>query len=208
MPMPSSGDAMRAFSRRALLRGGLGGVALLGLGSLGLSLQPTRRGAAPSEPLRALTPDEHAVLEAVAARVCPAPAPDVPGPAALAVALQADRMFEHAHPEALDGLKTALKLLESPLVGALTLGHVRPFTQLEPAQQDAVLLAWRDSSVAVRRSVFRALSALVASLYYGDRRTWPGVGYPGPPSASALRVAYAENLVDQRALLAPGAEDA
>lgn len=204
--MSSPSDPTRSFSRRAWLKGGLGSLALLGLGGLGLSLQSTKRAAEPDAPLKVLTPNEHAILAAVAARLCPAPGPDVPGADALGVALEADRMFEHAHPEAIDGLKTALALLESPLVGAVVFERVRPFTQLDPETQDAVLLAWRDSSIAVRRSVFRALSALVASIYYGDRRAWPGIGYPGPPSVSALRVAYAENLVDQRALLAPGGE--
>jgi hypothetical protein len=193
----------RGFSRRAWLRGGLASLALLGLGGVGLSLQATRRPRRPSEPLRVLTEDEHAILAAVAARLCPQPGPDVPGADAIEVALQADRLFERADPDATAGLKTALALLESPLVGAAFLEHARPFTQLAPEQQDAVLLAWRRSKIATRRTAYRALASLAGSIYYGDARVWPGVGYPGPPSPAAMRAAYAENLVDQRALLAP-----
>jgi hypothetical protein len=199
-------DAARGFTRRNLLRGGLAGSALLALGGVGLALQSTRRGTPPAEALRVLTEDEHAILAAVAARVCPQPGPDVPGAEALGIALAADRLFELAGPEATSGVKSALGLFESGLAGAIFFEHARPFTQLAPEDQDAVLLAWRDSSVALRRTVFRALSALVASLYYCDPRTWPGIGYPGPPDRHALRSAYAENLVDQRALAAPGDE--
>jgi hypothetical protein len=197
-------DAARGFTRRRLLQGSLAGGALLALGGVGLALQSTRRGAPPSQPLAALTEDEHAILAAVAARVCPQPGPDVPGADALEIALAADRLFDLAGPEATAGVKSALALFESGLVGALFVEHARPFTQLSGEDQDAVLLAWRDSSVLLRRTVFRALSALTSSLYYSDSRTWPGVGYPGPPDRRALRDAYAENLVDQRALSAPG----
>lgn len=197
-------DAARKLTRRNLLRGSLVGGALLSLGGVGLAMQSTRRGTAPSEPLRVLTEDEHAILAAVAARVCPQPGPDVPGADALEIALAADRLFELAGPEATAGVKSALALFESGLAGALFFEHARPFTQLSGEDQDAVLLAWRDSSVGVRRTVFRALSALVSSLYYCDPRTWPGIGYPGPPDRHALRAAYADNLVDQRALAAPG----
>ena len=201
-----SADPTRAFSRRALLRGGLAGSVLLGLGAVGTALQPTRRGAEPAEDLRVLTPDEHAIVAAIAARVCPAPRPDVPGADAIGVALQADRMFERADPEAIAGVKSALALFESGLVGALFFERVRPFTQLTGEEQDAVLLAWRDSSVPLRRTVFRALSALVSSIYYSDDRVWPGIGYPGPPSPAAMRAAYADNLIDLAALQEPGGD--
>jgi hypothetical protein len=201
-------EATRAFSRRTWLKGGLVSAALLSAGGLGLALWPTRRGLGPSEPLRVLTEDEHAILAAIAGRVCPRPGPDVPGADAVGVATIADRLLERTEPEAVEGLKTALALFESGLVGALFLERARPFTQLSGEQQDAVLVAWRDSSVALRRTLYRALSALVASIYYGDPRTWPGIGYPGPPDRAALRAAYRDNLVDQRALLEPGGQDA
>lgn len=200
---PAAG-AVAAFSRRRLLRGSLVGGALLGLGGVGLGLYPTRRGAPPAEPLRALTEDEHAIVAAVARRVCPAPGPDVPGADAIGVALLCDRLLDRSDPEVLAGLKSALALFENALTGALFFERAQPFTHLSAQEQDGVLSAWRDSSVALRRTVFRALSALTSSIYYADPRVWPGIGYPGPPDRAALRAAYAENLVDLRALSAPG----
>jgi hypothetical protein len=207
-PAPTTpAQALSAFSRRNLLRGGLGGAVLLALGGVGLGLQSTRRGAAPAEALSVLTLDEHAILSAVAARVCPQPGPDVPGADAIGVGLLADQTLLRAGPETTADVKAVLALFENGLTGALFLERVRPFTQLDPAAQDAVLLAWRDSSVALRRTVYRALSSLTTAIYFGDARVWPGVGYPGPPDPAALRRAYAAQLVDLAALRAPGAED-
>lgn len=198
--------SLSLFSRRNLLRGGLGSAVLLGLSGVGLGLQSTRRGAAPSEDLRVLTLDEHAIFAAVAARVCPPPGPDVPGADALGIGLLADRMLEAAGPEMAGDVKTVLALFESGLTGAIFFERVRPFTQLDPATQDAVLLAWRDSSVPLRRTVYRALSSLATALYFGDARVWPGIGYPGPPNPAALRQAYAAQVVDLASLRAPGGD--
>jgi hypothetical protein len=201
VPKPTA--SLGLFSRRALLKGSLGGAALLGLGGVGLSLQGSRLAPAPSEALRVLTLAEYSVVAAVAARVCPAPRPDVPGADAIGVALLTDRLLERAGPEATADVKTVLALFENGLTGAMFFERVRPFTALDAEDQDRVLLAWRSSSVLLRRTVYRALSALTSSLYFGDPRVWPGLGYPGPPSPSGLRQAYAAQLVDLEALRAP-----
>lgn len=204
VPTGAPERAVAAFSRRRLVRGSLAGAAILGLGGVGLSLYPTRRATPVTAWLRVLSEDEHAIVAAIARRICPAPGPDVPGADAVEVALQADRLLERTDPEAVAGLKTVLALFESALTGAVFFERAQPFTHLSDEAQDAVLCAWRDSSVGLRRTIFRALSALVSSIYYGDPRTWPGIGYPGPPDRAALRAAYAENLIDLRALAAPG----
>jgi len=206
-PTPSPAATLALFSRRNLLLGGIGSAVVLGLGGAGLALQSTRRGASPGEELRVLTLDEHAIVAAVAARVCPQPGPDVPGADAIGVGLLADRLLECAQPEAVADVKTVLALFESGLTGAIFFERTRPFTHLEGAEQDRVLLAWRGSSVTIRRTVYRALSALATSLYFSDARVWPGLGYPGPPSPSGLRRAYAAQLVDLAALRAPGGDE-
>ena len=208
MTTPTPQASLGLFSRRNLLRGGIGSAALLALGGVGLGLQSTRLGAAPAEALLVLTPEEHAILAAIARRVWPSPGPDVPGADAVGVGLLADRLLSHADPGTAVDVKSVLALFENGLVGALFGERVRPFTQLAPEAQDAVLLAWRDSSVALRRTVFRALSTMVTALYYGHPSVWPGIGYPGPPDPVAFRAAYAAQVVDLASLRAPGAEDA
>jgi hypothetical protein len=203
---PPPAATLALFSRRNLMLGGLGAAAVAGLGGLGLALQSTVRGPAPSDALQVLTLDEHAIVAAVARRVCPEPGPDVPGADAIDVGLLADRLLASADEHAVADVKTVLALFESGLVGAVFLERARPFTALSPTDQDRVLLAWRGSSVLLRRSVYRALASLCTSLYYADPRVFPGIGYPGPPDPAALRRAYADQLVDLAALRAPGHE--
>jgi hypothetical protein len=184
------------FSRRAMLRGGIISIAVVGVAGAGIALQKTKPRALPKEGLKTLTPDQYAVLYAIAARICPAQSAGVPGIEEIDVALIVDRMLELADPDMKAGLATALGIVESGLAGALFFERVSPFTALSPEDQDRVLIAYRDSSVAVRRTVFRSFSTLLGSVYYGDPRSWPSVGYPGPPSAEGLRVAYAPQLVE------------
>lgn len=170
------------------------------LGGIGLALQPSRLRPRPSGGLRVFSEAEYATLVALAERACPSSGPGLPGPTELGVAAMADAMFATAEDDVKKGIKMALTIVESGLVGALFLERARPFTQLSPADQDRVLLAMRDSSVGVRRTLFRALTGLASSIYYGDPRVWPSLGYPGPPEPAALRAAYSENLVDWSAL--------
>jgi hypothetical protein len=190
------------FSRRAFLKTGAAGLALVALASFGLAAQRTRLRAAPSAGLKVLSQAEYSILAAIAARFCPAPAPGVPGADEMDVALLADRLFERAEDDIQAGLKLALHVVESPLTGAALLEHTAPFTQLSPEKQDSALEWFRISRVALRRTIYRSMSGLVGALYYGDPRSWPGVGYPGPPDPAALRRAYSAQLVDLASLRA------
>lgn len=143
-----------------------------------------------------LSAEEYAILAAVADRVCPQPRAGVPGATALDIASVADAVFSRASEDAQDGVKMALRIFENGLTGALFFERVTPFTALSAEDQDRTLEAFRTSKVAVRRTIFRALSGLVGSLYYGHPDTWPGIGYGGPPDRIALRAAYASQLVD------------
>ena len=200
-PGPTEASQPR-FSRRALVRGGLASLALVAISGTAIALRGTRLASLPAAGLKGLSPGEYSVLAAVARRICPAPRAGVPGADAIDVALLADRLFERADDDARDGVRTAIRIFENGLAGALFLERVTPFTALSPDAQDRTLLAFRDSRVGVRRSLYRALSGLCGSLYYGDPRSWPSVGYPGPPDARALRAAYAGQLVDFAALRA------
>jgi hypothetical protein len=181
-----------------LLRGGLIGVGLLATASVGLSLQRTRLIPVPREGLKVLSRAEYSILTAIARQLVPAEGG--PGVAPIDVALLADQLLEHVEEDVVDGIKLALGLVESGLVGALLFEHVRPFTQLSAEAQGRALEWLRVSRIPLRRTIYRSFSGLAGSLYYGDPRAWPSVGYPGPPDPTALRTAYAGQLVDLAAL--------
>jgi len=192
----TSPPSTSGFSRRALLRSGLVGFGLVMIGGTSIAMRTGTPRRLPRGGLQVLSPAEYATFAAIADRVCPEPRPGVPGASALDVAALADRLFVHASDDAREGVKTALRIFENGLTGALFLERVTPFTALSPEEQDRTLLAFRSSRVTIRRTLFRALSSLAASLYYGHPDAWPSVGYPGPPDRDALRAAYASQLVD------------
>jgi hypothetical protein len=194
------------LSRRALLRSGLAGLGLVALSGGAIALRGTKLRAMPPGGLRVLSLAEYSILAAIADRMCPAKAPGVPGASDLDVAFLADRMLENALPDAQQGVKLATRIVENGLTGALFFERVTPFTQLAPAEQDRALRAFKHSKVAVRRTLFRALSGLTGAMYYGHPDTWPSVGYPGPPDHVAMREAYRDQLVDFDALRARPAE--
>ena len=136
MPAPAPLDRRR-FLRRGLFGGGL----LLFGGTLPFVFRTTLRGIAPRGPLRLLSPDEYAVLAAVAARIVPGDGADSrwPRAGALDCAGKVDALMATAHPDVGNDLRRLLRLCESGFLGTFTAGSPRPFTRAPAAEQDARL---------------------------------------------------------------------
>lgn len=165
------------MQRRTLLKRGLFGGALLAVGGgTALALFPSRRVHAPRRPLAALDEARFNVMAAIAARVVV-----VEGADPVEIAHTVDDALARAVPEARSDLLSVLGLLESALVGALLDARLRPFTQLDPEDQDRVLLAWRDSRLTLRRGAYKALKNLCVTSFYRKESGWAAAGYPGPP---------------------------
>jgi gluconate 2-dehydrogenase subunit 3-like protein len=175
MTMPT----LASPSRRSLLKRGLLGGGLLLLGGAGfLATRGTRRGQPPPRPLSVLSEDEYAVMEAFTARIV------APGPGAPPLdeaAWNADQILTLVDPSAQKEVKRLLGLFESALGGFLFGLRTRPFTRLDPAEQDEVLREWHHSRLLVRRTGFSALKTLALAGYYSTSRTWAYMSYPGPP---------------------------
>jgi hypothetical protein len=193
--MTSEGQRATWSRRRFVQTGLVGGAALALLGGV-LAARGSRLRKPPARGLSLLTPQEYAVLCALADRICPAGGEGAPGALALDVPATIDA-FLASGPESLQrDVKAVLFVVENALVSALLLERTRPFTQLDAAEQDAALYAMRDSRLPLRRAMFNALKGMCASFYYGDQRTWARIGYPEPPPLAGLRAGFTADLVD------------
>jgi hypothetical protein len=165
------------LSRRRFLRAGLigglllGGAALVGKQTSGYSLdEATRRR------LRALSPKEYLILQAVARRVLAPDEPGAPSADRVEVALAVDAYLAKLPRELTSDVRALLHLVEH---GSSLFTGAR-FTRMSPAAQDATLADWQRSSLTVRRRGFQALRTLSFLGYWRDDRTWPLLGYSGP----------------------------
>ena len=195
-------------TRRGLIKKTLGGALLLAAaGAVPVALRKTKlRAVAPGRTLLFFTPAEYSIWAAVADRILareptwitqehndgpPLPGagqveaaekrPTAPTPAAVDVAGKADAFLAPLDAASAKDLKQLLGLFDSALFSLLTGGPPRPFTQLEPAEQDAHLKSWQTSRLAIRRTGFQAMKRLCCAIYFGAPAAYASMGYPGPP---------------------------
>jgi hypothetical protein len=169
--------------RRFLKRGVVGGGLLFLVGLLPLTFRSTLIRKPPRGPLRLLNAQEHAIFAAVAARVVPGDGASEKWPTAEALdcAGKVDALMATTHPDVGADFRRLLRLFESSALGLALAGAPRPFTRETPADQDALLEAWRRSRVAVFRSGYQALKRLAEAAYYASPEVYALIGYPGPP---------------------------
>jgi hypothetical protein len=161
--------------RRSFLKRGIfGGVVLA---AAGLGLWPSRKDHAPKRALKVLDERRFAILAAVAARTVTAPKADP-----VEVAHRVDDYLALQTTEVKGDVKNLLLLFENALAGLLFDFRAKPFTRLSPESQDAVLLAWRDSRILVRRAGYHALRKLTLSAHWSMPEHWADAHYPGPPT--------------------------
>lgn len=163
------------MQRRSFLKRGLLGGVLLAAGGTTLALSSTKLSFRPARALKVLGEKHFAIMAAIAARTIPE------GGDPVEVTHGVDDVLSIAVPETRDDVRGLLMLFENALAGLIFDGRFKPFTQLDGADQDAVLAAWRDSSITVRRGGYHALRKLTLASYYASTSVWEGVGYPGPP---------------------------
>jgi hypothetical protein len=175
--------ASKLERRRFLKRGLVGGAALVLAGNLPFLLRTTAVRFAPRGQLRLLTREEHAILAAVVARLCPGPqaGPDWPTADALDCAGKIDALMAQVHPDVGKDFRRLLRLLESSYVGTFMAASPRPFTRADGDEQDRRLEAWRRSRFTLPRSGYQAVKRLAHATYYSSPEVYARIGYPGPP---------------------------
>lgn len=179
--MHSSDDLLEALfgepiDRRRFLKRTASGVALLGLGSLlpaGCSRYPK-----PAARLRFLDWREYAIINTVAERLLGAQGAIGARAEQIDVGANVDSLVADWDREAQRQLRTMLRVFEHGTY-LFDLRRKR-FTRLTASRQDEYLAGWMNSTLGVRRVVFRALKLLVAAGFYGEPRAWTHIGYDGP----------------------------
>ncbi len=164
------------WTRRRLLFGAGAGTLLLALGGASVALRPTvlRK---PRRPLRALDPTAFSILTAVVEVICPVD----PSPIALEIPEDIDAFLATCDPRVTHEVAAALRLVENALPSLLLDGDLRPaFSACSIEQRRRVLRAFRDSRIGLRRTIYKALQALVTASYYGHPATFTISGYDPP----------------------------
>ena len=191
------------MKRRGFLKLGIVGGAILIVAGTSIALIPGDRSVHPRSPLLVLTEAQFAVFVALAARVLARTTADP-----LTVAHAVDGTLRYAPPEVAADLGTALSLLDNALVCLLTGRKPVPFTQLTEEGQDAALMAWRDSRIALLRSAYQGLRKLSLAAHYATPAAAAALGYvpsiskPEPPAITAR----GPLVVDAAALRATAAD--
>jgi Gluconate 2-dehydrogenase subunit 3 len=163
-------------SRRNFL---LGFGALASVGASGTAWVRTRGYEAPvGAPLRGLSASEHAIVVAVAERMCAADNGDAPSPSELGVARFVDVQVAMLDAPLRRDLGRFLQCVEH--LAPIAVGARKRFTALPPSMQDQVLRKLESNGSEMCRGGFQGLKALIMMGYYRDDRTFVMLGYEGP----------------------------
>ena len=170
------------FTRRQLLKGGLwSAVGIVAGGWLAVRLTDVSPGA--SAPLKYLGAAEQLMF----AKLADASLSDVL-PAEAAAHQQWLGWITQNVDAAINLLPLALQRETKKLTSMLTFAPTRTlltgqwtgWAKVERAELQAHLEAMRQSDNNTRLTVYRVVHDLVMAGFYGDRRSWPLIGYSGP----------------------------
>ncbi|MBV8639342.1 MAG: hypothetical protein JO322_14780 [Candidatus Eremiobacteraeota bacterium] len=118
------------------------------------------------------------------------------GPVMLAGSLpqgdDAMRAFVEGFDKAVAGLTPSVQaeiaqlftILRVPPLRMLATGVMRPWHLADGEEIARFLNRWRYSNIIQLRSAYDALHQLSHGAWYGNPRSWPQTGYPGPPKLS------------------------
>lgn len=77
-----------------------------------------------------------------------------------------------------------LTLLRMPPTRIVLAGMLRPWHRATHGEIEHFLNRWRYSRFATLRAAYDALHQLCCAAWYGNARSWPAIGYPGPPKVA------------------------
>lgn len=92
-----------------------------------------------------------------------------------------DRAIQGLAPAARTELGQLFALLALAPARRALAGVASPWERATRGEIDAFLEAWRSSGWTLKRSAYDALHQIILAAWYGNPRSWAGIGYPGPP---------------------------
>jgi hypothetical protein len=166
-------------SRRTfLVTGTLGAATLATAGGIAWM----RRAAAPPPP--SLDDDARAILAAIVPAMLAGALPttlSARDEAITATVTGVERAIAGLPPASRKELGELFALLAFAPARRALAGVASPWAQASVAEVDAFLTAWRGSRWALKRSAYDAFHQLIIAAWYANPRSWPAIGYPGPP---------------------------
>ena len=169
-------------TRRTLLKAGIAGVVVLAsVRWLATSNSPRDSLAAQGS---ALDPSAQAVVAAIVPVLLEGALPDVDTSveARAEVVAGVDRAVAGLPPGSRKELEQLFALLSFAPTRCLIAGVWSPWPNASRDSVAAFLDSWRDSRFTLLRSGYGALHQLILAAWYGNSRSWPAIGYGGPPS--------------------------
>jgi hypothetical protein len=167
-------------SRRTFIAAGTAGVAMLALAGWlrGPHAPPT------AATRRALDADAEAIFAAVAPVLLAGAWPQEP--AAHAIALHdtlagIDTAIAGLPPSSRTELGELVALLSLPPVRLAFAGIHGSWSTASPVAVRQFLERCRSSPFLLLRAAYGALHSLTFAAWYGNPKSWPAIGYPGPP---------------------------
>lgn len=92
-----------------------------------------------------------------------------------------DELIARSAPGARNDLRRAITLFNGRLAGFLTTFRPVCFTETSVELRRRRIDAFRNSRLALFRTIYMAIQRLCLACYYSDPRNASAAGYPGPP---------------------------
>ncbi|HEY1438495.1 MAG TPA: hypothetical protein VGG82_13460 [Casimicrobiaceae bacterium] len=169
-------------TRRTLLKAGIAGGVVLALARWIVASYSPRE--SPEATGSALDYSSRAIIAAIVPVLLEGalPDPDTSVEARAEVVAGVDRAVAGLPPGSRKELEQLFALLSFAPTRCLVAGVWSSWPDASRESVAAFLVAWRDSRFTLLRSGYGALRQLILAAWYGNTRSWPAIGYPGPPS--------------------------
>jgi len=172
------------ITRRRFLVAGVGGTVALALVSRLRGTMAASASAPGTPPLAALDRDAPAILAAVVPVMLAGALPERGADRETAIAetlRDVTGAIAGLAPPAQQELGELFSLLGFAPARVLLAGVRSSWSEATPETVAAFLERWRTSRFELQRSAYNALHQLTLAAWYANPRSWPAIGYPGPP---------------------------